>query len=300
VSSVQKNVVAVVVTHNRPEELRRVLAALEGQTWVPSHIVVLDNACTQSTQKVLQEFASVTVIRSDVNLGGAGGFAAGIKAALDYSPGWIWLMDDDAVPRLDSLEYLLDALSYKDIQEDKVGALCSTVYEFGRIAPMHRRGFNWSWAWERPISIENYSSDAVRIDIGSFVGFLLNANAVGVVGVPREEFFLAYDDTEYSLRLIKYGYDNWLIPASKIDHLRSSASRLRGTTFGPKHYFNIRNRIVVGMLYSHKKSVATLVACMVGLLIWARCGGLKRISSVQLLLNAVSDGIRGRLGGELG
>ena len=295
----KENVVAVVVTHNRPDELRQVLTALERQTFLPRHIIVFDNASALSTQEVLQEYKSVEVIRSETNLGGAGGFAAGINAALDYSPNWIWLMDDDAIPASNSLECLLVGLSCRDVHEYKIGALCSAVFEFGKLALMHRRRFIWSCAWEKPIPLDNYSKRVVSIDTGSFVGFLLNANAVQVIGLPREDFFLAYDDTEYSLRLAKHGYHNWLIPESKIDHLRASSSRLRGSTFGPKHYFNVRNRIVVGMLYSRWKYFATAIACIFGLLIWVRCGGLKNIASIQLLLSAINDGVRGRLGNDL-
>ncbi len=42
-------------------------------------------------------------IRTDENLGGAGGFHRGVKAAYDQGFDRIWLMDDDVVPAPDCL-----------------------------------------------------------------------------------------------------------------------------------------------------------------------------------------------------
>ena len=291
-----KTVVAVVVTHNRPEELMLVMRALQGQTRVPERILVLDNASTVPASDILAGFPFVEIVRSEVNSGGAGGFSLGIDAALVHSPDWLWLMDDDAVPRPDALERLLEQVPSLEKKTNQLGALCCAVYEFDALAPMHRRRFFMPFAWEQAVSLVLYSAATVQIDTGSFVGLLLSAKAARLVGLPNADFFLAYDDTEYFLRLLNAGYSNWLVPASKIDHLRSASARLRSSFFGPKHYYNIRNRLAVALQYARWKTPAVCLALLSGLLIWLACGGIRQPESIRLLFRAVNDGLRGKLG----
>lgn len=286
-------VVAVVVTYNRPKELLLVVNALQEQSRAPDNILIIDNASAIPASTTLSEYSGIDVIRSEVNTGGSGGFAAGVEAAMVLSADWIWLLDDDAVPRIDALRLLL---SGSVLLQNRVGALCSAVYEYGELAPMHRRSFTKLIAWERAISKKKYREEPVQIDTGSFVGFLLNAHVVRLVGLPNTNFFMAYDDTEYSLRLINAGYTNWLIPASKIDHLRQSGTRLRYSPFGHKHYYNVRNRLAVAVQHSKWKMAAACLAIISGFAIWLGCGGLKHPGTVRLLFQAFKDGLENRLG----
>ncbi|MGR9046978.1 MAG: glycosyltransferase family 2 protein, partial [Gammaproteobacteria bacterium] len=110
-------------------------------------------------------------------------------------------------------------------------------------------------------------------------------------------YFLAYDDTEYSLRIKKAGFTHWLVPDSAIDHLRPALSRLRNSAFGPKHYYNIRNRIVVAREYTRLNWISVAVSVLTGFAIWIVGGGLRQSGSFSLLLRSIKDGIKGRLGG---
>lgn len=286
-------VCAVVVTHNRPQELRRVVAALQSQTRMPDRIVVLDNGSRVPASVTLSDFRRIEVIRKEENTGGAGGFALGLAMALTGEPEWVWLMDDDAVPRPRALSALLSAAARLPAG---TGALCSTVYEFGGIATMHRRTFRGVLGSERPLPTAAYAGGPREIDTGSFVGFLVKAEAARQVGLPDGRFFLAYDDTEYSLRLKRRGWRLWLVPDSGIDHLRTPEGRLRQSEFGFRHYYNIRNRIFVCRRYCDPALPASLKSILIGTALWASSRKAWRISAVRLLWRAVVDGMRGRLG----
>ena len=67
-------VAAVVVTYNRRELLEQALDALEAQTRRPDHLIVIDNASTDSTAEYLAERTfgiETTVRRLAENTGGA-------------------------------------------------------------------------------------------------------------------------------------------------------------------------------------------------------------------------------------
>ncbi|WLE60163.1 glycosyltransferase [Burkholderia plantarii] len=237
------NITAVVVTHNRPQLLADALRALRAQTRSPDAIVVVDNASTPDTAQVLENFENVEVVRLDRNVGGAGGFAAGIEAALLRGADWILLLDDDAIAGHDIVERLRDVLNEPGAR--RIGALCTTVIESGDVALMHRRRFDPTTLREPVIPLTRYKDTRVPLDTASFVGFLLNADAVREIGLPNASFFLAYDDTEYSLRLNRAGWTIWLVPAATVTHLRSPAARLRHGPYGIKHYYNLRNQLAV-------------------------------------------------------
>ncbi|CAB3758212.1 glycosyl transferase family 2 [Burkholderia sp. MSh2] len=236
-------IAAVVVTHNRPALLIDAIDALRGQTRMIDALIVVDNASGEETVDVLKQAQGIHVLRLDENLGGAGGFAAGVHRALELGADWILLLDDDAIATPSLVEQLLGPLG--QLAHEKVGAICSTVLEFGRVALMHRRRFDPATLKEPVVDEAEYRESPVRIDCGSFVGFLVSAAAVRAVGLPNASFFLAYDDTEYSLRLGRAGWSIWLAPGAVIDHRRPAGGRLRSGPYGVKHYYNLRNQLAV-------------------------------------------------------
>ncbi len=235
-------IAAAVVTHNRPQLLPEVLDALRNQTYPLTRLMVVDNASGIETQTLLNQCNDLEVIRFEQNTGGAGGFAKGVECALASDADWVWLLDDDAVPRADALEKLIEALS--ELPEP-VGAICTSVVEHGEVALMHRRFFEPKTLHEPVVPLAAYSGVVVPIHTASFVGFLLNCKAAAEVGKPNASFFIAYDDTEYSLRLHRAGWPLWLAPASVVDHKRSVKGRLRDGPYGAKHYYNLRNQLAV-------------------------------------------------------
>jgi GT2 family glycosyltransferase len=288
------NIAAVVVTHDRPVLLMQVLTALRQQTRTVDRIIVVDNASGAETQSVLAARDDIDVVQSVQNLGGAGGFALGLAHARAAGYDWIWLLDDDAVPRPQALAELQRAI---DGPACGAGAVCGAVREFGDLALTHRRHYDRWCGIERPLPRRAYGGAPLCIGSGSFVGFMVSAVAVACVGLPDARFFLAYDDTDYSLRLRRAGYAVWLAPASIVDHFRSATGRLRAGPFGARHYFNIRNRIVVAHRHAALPVLPALGASLTGLAVWLACAGRLRRGTVMILLWAIIDGYRGRLGG---
>ena len=107
------NIIAVVVTYNRMELLKRNIRCLQ-QNKPISSIVIVNNGSTDGTTEWLAAQEGLTVI-NQTNVGGAGGFYTGIQYAYQAGADWIWCMDDDVFPRADCLEQLLPYTGKKDI-----------------------------------------------------------------------------------------------------------------------------------------------------------------------------------------
>src|SRR5699024_2852312 len=130
-------VVAVVVTYNREALLRECLDALAAQERRPDAVVVIDNSSTDASGTVADEHPlGADVVHLRRNVGGAGGFAAGIARALvRHDADWVWVMDDDTVPRPGALHALLSALEASPV---RLSVLSSrAVWTDGRDHPMN-------------------------------------------------------------------------------------------------------------------------------------------------------------------
>ena len=86
------------------------------------------------------------------------------------------------------------------------------------------------------------------------------------------------------------------MPDSIVDHMRTAEGRLRSTMFERKHYFNIRNRIVVKKEYATFGTLSALAGCLFGVALWMRSKGRFRLYTLRILLKAITDGCNARLG----
>jgi GT2 family glycosyltransferase len=71
---------AVIVTYNRLPMLKEAIAALESVEPKLSHLIVVDNNSDNDTKEFLESLGDrIEYVRLAENVGGAGGFNAGIR-----------------------------------------------------------------------------------------------------------------------------------------------------------------------------------------------------------------------------
>ncbi len=109
-----RNIVTIVVSHNRAELLTRCIESLKKQTYPILKILIVDNGSESDVRELLKSIKSnnknVDLLLQE-NLGGAGGFSNGMKYALSTydTLDILWLMDDDGYPTEDALKELVDS-----------------------------------------------------------------------------------------------------------------------------------------------------------------------------------------------
>ena len=199
-------IVAVVVTYNRLELLKRVITALKSQTIPVDKIIVINNGATDGTKEWLDSQDSLITIHQE-NVGGAGGFYRGIKEAMTTEAEWIWCMDDDVFPTSQCLEQLI--LHYTT--EDKTGILCPKRLMDGRVFISETRKQNLSdplkYIFDDSLEAEMLNNnETVEIEGMAFEGPLIRRKVVECIGLPNKDLFILYDDTDYSYRAILAGY----------------------------------------------------------------------------------------------
>lgn len=240
----QQRVIAVVVTWNRRALLAEALQALQEQTVPVTRIIVVDNASDDGTGSMLSaQFPDVEVVRSQVNTGGAGGFAIGIDRALTHESDALWLMDDDTVARPGALDALVQArVGYAPGTPSLAPpALVASrvVWTDGREHPMNTPRAKAAASREERASAQRAGCTPIRT--ASFVSVLLDTARVREVGLPIADFFLWNDDFEYSARLVR-GRRGIYCPASVVVHKTASFGGADADP-GERFFFEVRNKV---------------------------------------------------------
>lgn len=183
---------AVVVTFNRLELLKQCVDALRVQT-IPCDILIVDNASTDGTAEWAAAQMGISYRNTGSNLGGAGGFNYGMRWAVDAGYDYVWVMDDDTMPKPDALEKLLEA---DNILKGDYGWLSSVVlWTDGEICRMNLQR-------RTPYTdIHLTNDDCVPCAMASFVSLFLKAETIKKYGLPIKDFFIWSDDWEYTRRI---------------------------------------------------------------------------------------------------
>ena len=307
-----EKVVLVTVTYNSSSYLERLLCAAERSDYPLYGIVVADNASSPEHAVKIKELADrcdkVHCIRLPGNTGGAGGFEAGFRYVLEYIPeaDWIWVMDDDAFPREDTLGKLL---AHRNIPG--LGALTPLIFgnELRKYQIYHHKRVSRYLDTDIAVagSERELTEECVPIEANAFVGPLIKMSVVRDIGVPDGSLFIYGDDTEYTYRLSrKYGL--WLVTDAVIDHrdVFTGTGARRPAEYW-KDYYNFRNRFLLIRKYRKNRregaigTLKVLRRLLSGLK--AACvdpvfKGKRRLRASCFLM-ALRDGLLGRSGKRL-
>jgi len=195
------SVAAVVVTFNRLEKLKTVIASIEAQTHPVETLFVIDNASTDDTGAYLASLETsipLQIVTMESNSGGAGGFSEGMLRGYASGADHVWIMDDDCYPRPEALAKLIDGFdgAVRELGED-VPFACSVVeFTDGSICEMNNPVTTWDWG---RLLVKGQRN--VMVTACSFVSVLIPRWAIAEYGLPYSEYFIWFDDREYTLRL---------------------------------------------------------------------------------------------------
>lgn len=237
-------VVAAVVTYNRLELLKKVIAGLRNQTKKPDLILVVNNSSTDGSLEWLKNQSDIEVLTQE-NLGSSGGQFTSFQACFDRGFEWIWIMDDDVVPRENCLKELFELRSEKKVfaplryTPENIPFENDTI-KFNLINP-------FASFWTRIISKDDLKQDIVLADGITFEGPFFHRSLIEKIGLPEKKFFIFADDTEFFIRAKKAGYDMYVSTVAKMDRLLEAPALENNFTW--KHYYIIRNIMACDVMH---------------------------------------------------
>ncbi len=275
-------IVAVVVTFNRLELLKKVIGALLNQTIPLMKIIVINNSSNDGTLEWLNNNNERLLIITQPNTGSSGGQYTGFKAASEIDCDYVWVMDDDVMAEKNCLEIMLQNKNEKSILLPMRYTKEGKKYINDTIKLNLTNPFKSIWT--EIISEIYFNQKMIKVEGPTFEGPLFPINAIKKCGLPEKKFFIYGDDTEYFIRCKKNGFVSFIITDAKMQRMLEAPADM--FEYNWKTYYYIRNIIAIDVL--HCNFVVRTIRPFGYLFKWlTKC---KTVKEIKITFNAFLDG----------
>ena len=232
----------ITVNYNGSKDTELLVESLLNHLYIPYELIVVDNGSMENEAVVLQKkYPFLKTIRSEQNLGFAGGNNLGIRQAVgDY----LFFLNNDTFLQDDSVSGLIDrmklnpllgGISPKIVFADKQGGI-----QFAGYTLLSR------------ITLRNHLIGYREKDAGQYdtprptpymhgAAMLVRREAVKQAGMMPETYFLYYEELDWSLQIRRKGYELEYNPSATVYHKESSST---GEDSQLKAFYMTRNRLL--------------------------------------------------------
>lgn len=206
-------------------------------------VIVVDNGSAENEASILQtQYPYIKAIRSDQNLGFAGGNNLGIKVAKGR---YLFLINNDTVFKVFNPQVLISRLE----SSQKKGMVCPKIRFAWDKNPIQFAGYTPL----SQITIRNKAIGFGEEDKGQYdtphhtpyahgAAMMLKREVIDKVGLMPECYFLYYEELDWSMMITRAGYEIWYEPACTIYHKESQST---GQHSPLRTYYITRNRLLL-------------------------------------------------------
>lgn len=228
----------ITVNYNNPQVTMELLQSLEPIKKADWEVIVVDNGSREDPGAVLLErFPWIVYLRSEHNLGFAGGNNLGIRHASGH---YLFFINNDTELREDIATPLAETMA----RDPQIGIACPVIYHYDDTTRVQYAGFTAM----HPVTGRNSCLQEVpggkTVQLTHYphgAAMMLSRNAIEKAGMMPEEYFLYYEEHDWAARVKKQGLKVVVHTGLKIYHKESMATGKIGEL---KVYFLTRNRIL--------------------------------------------------------
>jgi GT2 family glycosyltransferase len=235
-------------------------------------VVVVDNASSEKfTENKEYKNFTLKIIRSEKNLGFAGGQNLGIKFALDNDADYVVVLNNDVILDKDLIVELL-----KTFETNKDCGMVSPKIYFAKGYEFHKDRYQQNelgkviWYaggkidWQNVIAshrgvdeVDKRQYEKVaETDFASGCCEMIKRKVLEKVGLFDERYFLYFEDNDLSQRAKAYNFKILYQPKAIMWHLNAGSTGGSGSTL--HDYYITRNRLLFGFKYSSLRTKLAL------------------------------------------
>jgi GT2 family glycosyltransferase len=238
-------------------------------------MILVDNGSSDGTKKAFEKYKLPNMpfkfIETGANLGYAAGNNIGMKDAFKRKKDYVLLLNNDIYFEKDFLINIV-----KEGQKDeKVGLLAPKMYfakgyeyhkdkykdsDLGKVIWYAGAKIDWSNVYTNHIGVDEVDRGQYdkrsETDVVNGAAVLIRRDLVEDIGYLTEEYFLYWEDADYSVMAKKSG---WKVIYTPKAHLWHKVSRGSGIGSKLNDYFLTRNRMVFGIRYAPVRAKLALV-----------------------------------------
>ncbi len=290
----------IIVDFNNPRDSAECIESLLHSEFRDFEIILVDNGSAREVKLDLgRRFPDVIFLRSDINLGFAGGTNLGIRRALADSCDTVLLLNNDTVVPPHMLGTLLH-----EMQKRQADIVCPKILYHD---PPHRVWFgggSYNQTTAKPTHLgigeldDGRWDQAIQCDFVSGCALLTRRAVLEEIGLLDESFFAYYEDSDFCTRARLKRRTVWYIPSATLYHKVSRTAQWDSPIY---QYLNARNRLLMVRRYAGSRMV---VGCFffisyVGRQFARLAIKYRDANGVRALLWGVWDGVR-KFSGEHG
>ena len=225
---------------------------------IPFHdnleVIVVDNASNNQkaeTDTISQKYPHVTVIKSEQNLGFAGGNNLGIKVAQGK---YLFFINNDTIFKEFNVQPLIDRLE----SSPEIAIVCPKIRFAWGTHPIQFTGYTPL----SKITVRNQAIGFGEEDNGQYdtahptpyahgAAMLIKREAIDKVGLMPDCFFLYYEELDWSMMFTRAGFEIWYDPTCTVYHKESQATGQKSPLrtyyiVSPlRTYYIVRNRLLL-------------------------------------------------------
>jgi len=265
-NTMRKNkIVILVVSFNRKDFVLKNIEAVQKLLFKEHDVILFDNGSTDGTIEVVEKLhKDVIIIKSNENLGGAGGFAEGLKQSYQMGYEYVWCLDDDGYPQNDSLSILMEEIK-THLKPVILGTwIIPSNYNQNAIShfwPIHgkydrnkKKIVKFSSIEKKEIIQKQKSFETASV---ALLGMFVSREVIEKIGYPQADLFLSNDDVEYCLRSWTNDIPVILVQKAILFHppntpvkINLGIKKIDIMLMAPwKLYYYVRNTVYVGKKY---------------------------------------------------
>ena len=206
-------------------------------------VIVVDNASkNQEADTIAKRYPRVKVIRSERNLGFAGGNNLGIQAAQGK---YLFLINNDTVLK----DFNAQTLIVRMESSPSIGIVCPKIRFAWGSQPIQFAGYSKL----SRTTVRNYANGFNEEDHGQYdtahptsyahgAAMFIRRDAIEKVGLMPECYFLYYEELDWSMMFTRAGYQIWYEAKCTIYHKESQST---GQNSPLRTYYLTRNRLML-------------------------------------------------------
>lgn len=281
-------IVSIVLTWNSADFIDECIRSLINSSY-KTDILIIDNDSSDNTRELIyKNFPDIKVINTGKNLGYAGGNNIGIRNALENNNDYIFILNPDAVVAHNCIKKLLDRLE----QEKQVAAVSPKIY-FYNSNKIWFVGSNINWHSGETLQLggeDNGQYDHIRYTQRiNGCAVMLRSQQIRNVGFMDDQFFLYYEETDWSVKFTDCGLKLGIVTDAKVWHKTSASTG--GYSSPLYHYYMTRNRLL--FMQKHKPlnlPLAVIITLYKNIILVKNTAKNKGIHSAYVIMKAVVKG----------
>lgn len=236
------------------------------------HVLVVDNASHDDSVAIIKKHhPDVTLLENKENRGFTGGVDIGISYILRSEAEYILLINNDTFVHENLLMELL-----KEAEKDNNGIVSPKIY-FAKGSEYHKKRYKKEelgkviWYAGGIMDLTNVLGhhrgvdevDGGQYDIVGSIDFasgccmLVKREVFDAIGIFDDRYFLYYEDSDFSERAKKAGFQILYVPKAVVWHKNASSAGGSGSAL--QDYYITRNRLLFGMKYAPLRSKVALI-----------------------------------------